>query len=446
MEQAVNSFCQRNQHMSFDLPPVDSSLTGQVEQNFVAAEQQLQSAYKHRKARKKIGPEHFQSVQNGRQQSVPATESGLQSQKQAGSGVDGCRDGLNLAQSLLAGNNQGAPTNPLDVLKVSQDLRFPFLPPIQAGDFSGVTDVQSLLSQYAAGQSNGTALSGGLQQLGKQQSDQQTQNGMLGGLIRDFSNAEQFLGQKESGFLAKARQFTNIAGKFDEITNLMGTTAATIEGASGAVDTAALACAAIPFVGPAISAGLKVAANALRVVSKALQVVGRNMQAISKTMKVTSLQNKVSAQLTRVEKLAAQAKKVANQTGLQQGLARFQKIQEMTGKFQKALGLNNQNLQSMSQRLNELGASGKGKSASSGGGNRAAYELQLQQRSAEVEALKMLRSPNLADKQKALLELYTRVAGDNVEIAARVESKARAALAGSAYEPAVRLRIAAEKV
>jgi len=120
----------------------------------------------------------------------------------------------------------------------------------------------------------------------------------------------------------------------------------------------------------------------------------------------------------------------------------LKKITDTTQKMRDALALNLKNQAGLSRRLEQL----KGENRTEpGGGSRALYEQQLQQGVSRVEALKRLGAPGLVDQQRALLELYTRIAGDKVQIASGIDARARNALAGSAYEPGVRLRLAADK-
>lgn len=341
--------------MQFELPPVDASITGRTEKNFEDAEARLHKARKNRKARKKIKPEHFNQIQQGKANSVPATSSGVSGHKQANDTFQRSAGQRELAAQM---GNYRPNTNARsdgDVIRVNSQFSSPSIPSVNIGNINGVRDTDSLMGMFTNAQSNQGNLMQGLQTVGKEHQGQLQQNQQIGQAVQKFGKMEKTFGLKEQGFKAKEMMFKGLSKTFNGIATAMQTAGTALTTAATSVEAAASACAAIPYVGPAISAVLRGVAMALKGIAKMLQGIGKQMQGMAKTMDGKATASRTAGDQMKAQKLGAQAKKVANEASLKQGQARLEKIVQSRNQIQQALGQNINNQQNLAQRLEELG-------------------------------------------------------------------------------------------
>ncbi|MEW6283425.1 MAG: hypothetical protein AB1758_32750, partial [Candidatus Eremiobacterota bacterium] len=365
------------------MPPPDLQMPEKLGARFDEAEQKLRKARKNRKARKKIKESHFQQIQQGKVQSVGASQRGVSQHRAANDTYQRTPE----AQQAAKGGELWKPLKEQEVrtslaggeksagAAAAAGYAAPALVAAGAlGNVAGMTDIDQLAGMLGTRQGQNGQLMEALARIGQDMKSQTSTNQKISQTMQQYARLEQSFGAKEQSYLGQFQTFTQISKTLAQVGRLLHSASQSLEAASMQVEAQAQACLSIPFAGPILYAILKAVAVTLKVAAMGLKKIGMFMEKMSQQMQQTARQMRQLAEKMKVQKLENQARKLAEKVKLEEGMRRLQQIQQARQKAADALGINVQDQVQLVERMNQLG-----RKARVSGGGRSGAGLNLQQ-------------------------------------------------------------------
>lgn len=339
------------------LPTVNAGLTQNVSQQFDKADAQLQKARKKRKARKKIKPEHIQQVKQGKTQSVAGTQKGVDASKEAQGKFDGSSDVRRQADTAGRGDYTPQMKEAMAMAVAGGAVNFT-APTTNVSTVSGlnnIKDANQLESMFSTQQAQTSTLTQALQSIGQAQTSQVQQNRGFSENFKKFDGLMKSFDVKEKLYNGKAQMFSGLSNTLNTVAQGVTAASTALQTAATSVEAAASACAAIPYVGAALSAVLRAVAVMLKGIATALKGVANMLRGMSQKMAALGKKMQGIGQQMKTQSLANKAKSLAEKAKLDQGMSKLKQIQDARVKVQQSLGINQNNLSQIAERMQALG-------------------------------------------------------------------------------------------
>jgi hypothetical protein len=353
--------------------------SAEIAQKFDGAIAKVQGAP--RKAQKKIPPDTIPKLQADKAKSVRETDNAKKEEERAQAEASGDP----MVEQIVKGQNpdqlmQGMAANFGAQAPVAGASPFKNVSMIKGGDegltrgiggsmMRGARGSGRALGAPAAGEKDPTKLLGNFREAQGQNQALREEVGELGGQqeqllgvggkqqkrVEGLGAAKNMFGSKEKSHQAKQQAFGEAGKGLGNAGKGLNTAAQVMSSVSQMLNSTAAAVAAIPFVGPALSAALKKAATVVDVVGKVLKTAGQACQKSGEKMNQKSAHEGGLKDLNKAQKIQTEGKEkqAKNQVGQTQN--RLDQVSDAKRDAKGEMDDNAQQQQGIAEKLNELG-------------------------------------------------------------------------------------------
>jgi hypothetical protein len=226
-----------------------------------------------------------------------------------------------------------------------------------AGAFNpgGAEDIGSLMGKMQGAKGEAGGIRGDIQGFTGQQDKFLGMGNQTQQRVEGLGAAKDMFGAKEQSHAAQQQAFGDAGKGLKNAAQGLNSAAKVLQGVAGMLKSAAAAVAAIPYVGPALSAALKKAATVVQMVGKMLGMAGKMCQQSGQKMDQKAAQQGALKEDNNIKKQMTEAKQLQAKDQVNRIQDKLDQVSDAKNDSMRQLEQNQEQQKAIAEKAGEMG-------------------------------------------------------------------------------------------